>query len=333
MPAASRASSIAIVVYFVTFSSALSLLAVAFQVTSHFTTAAASLVPSSISATTLGQVSLTDRSIAEVSYYFQEFLRPKGLFLFSTSQAVAEATCIALCGFMAASSPRLARRYFAFAVIITCALIVSTERGPLLAVAGGVGGVWLTRRSMLGLVGAILVVLMLGLGGGAFQGAADALSGRSLDTRAYVYTETISEWETRPWLGFGTEVDSPLGPDSPPLGSHSQYLGVLFKQGVIGLATYGLMLLVLLRAGWAAWRRQERAADWLVACLLVVLVASITEELWLDPATAVVVAVGWGALLATSSGASSRPANLAGKAGTGLVQARILLSTSARGQP
>jgi O-antigen ligase len=78
----------------------------------------------------------------------------------------------------------------------------------------------------------------------------------SADMRLLIYAESLRAVLQNP-LGYGTYRDIPsLGPDVPPLGSHSQYISVLFKYGVLGLTAFLFFLLAVFRT----WLRGLNAA-------------------------------------------------------------------------
>lgn len=69
-------------------------------------------------------------------------------------------------------------------------------------------------------------------------------SGSFLD-RAFVYRSTFEGVSQRPVFGWGTERDIPGFPY--PAGSHSYYLGILYKQGIVGF-------LLFITIWWSLWR-------------------------------------------------------------------------------
>ena len=58
----------------------------------------------------------------------------------------------------------------------------------------------------------------------------------SLSGRLFVYQHTLAQWLKRPFLGWGTERD--IVGFAFPAGSHSYYLGILYKHGIVGLAVF-----------------------------------------------------------------------------------------------
>jgi O-antigen ligase len=328
---------------FVVASSALSLLSFIFELPLRFSTPIGPLVPPEIAGTGLGRLSLVQRSIGEESYFLgREFLRPKGLFLFSTSQAVAQAVTIPLIAAAYQWFPKRRVVLGAAGVVVLAALLASTTRGPILALIVGLIVVWFIRRRAQGAItihiplrggrfaiwlSAAVAVMIFALASGALQPALEIATTRSLEGRSGLYERTINEWQRRPLVGWGTERDwrptppparTPLPtptptpvptpapapspdaapPERPPLGSHSHYLGVLFKQGMLGLIALSAIIGVLLTRSYRIFRQARPGSDFVLVAVVVTLLAGATESLWLDPATALFVAMAWGLGLA-----------------------------------
>lgn len=66
----------------------------------------------------------------------------------------------------------------------------------------------------------------------------------SAETRIDIYGKTFKSWQDRPLFGWGTSRNindvypGVIFEESPPLGSHSTYLDILYRQGALGLAVY-----------------------------------------------------------------------------------------------
>jgi O-antigen ligase len=58
----------------------------------------------------------------------------------------------------------------------------------------------------------------------------------SANTRYKIYVKTFESFLERPFFGWGTERD--VKGLAYPLGSHSYYLGTLYKQGIIGFLIF-----------------------------------------------------------------------------------------------
>ena len=322
------------VAVFMTVSAALTLFAFLIQDPLTFRTPFADLVPDAIADTRLGELSLIVRSLGSPSTFLGSdyFLRPQGLFLFSTSEAVALAASIPL--LLAASFwwPRFGWHLRVVAGLGVTALFATTTRVPIAALSGAAVVAWIARGWTRGhlivplnrkTLPVIFVVLLGALGAALALGVSDPIlelvAARNVETRASLYEATLERWADRPLLGWGTEVDwiptdQPAGtpqpnatptppPGSvdldalPPLGSHSQYLGVLFKQGIVGLLLFVVVVGYVSAAAVRLFRRNATRDDLLVVGFLATVISAVTESLWLDPATAVCVAILWGLIV------------------------------------
>lgn len=309
-------------------SSAASILAFVTQKLFPFETPIANMIPAAIASTRLGELTFTDRSLGTWSYFLGTiFVRPQGLFLFSTSQAVAMAAAVPILMAAAVWYPAL-RWWFWFAAVLSgLALLITTTRASIAALVVCLLVAWLIHllargnlestirrhRAPLALAGVLFVAL---IGAAVVSGAGDsairAITARSLGPRAELYGATLDRWTERPVLGWGTEVDWVRGSgagttggtaaaedaaNSPPLGSHSQYLGVLFKQGAVGFLVFAAIVAVVM--GGIRRRLGERAlgSTLVAAGVATTLISALTESLWLDPGTALVVAMTWGLVL------------------------------------
>jgi O-antigen ligase len=74
--------------------------------------------------------------------------------------------------------------------------------------------------------------------------------GKSHLTRMAVYTATLESWLERPLFGWGTQRTPTAGgltPNYPPLGSHSTYIAVLYRHGLVGFAVFAAMIAAVIR--------------------------------------------------------------------------------------
>jgi len=290
--------------------SAVTLWALVTQNPLTFRTPIAGLVPEVIADTRLGQLSLIVRSLGSPSLFIADlaFLRPQGFFLFSTSQAVALIAVIPLLVAGASWWPSRRALLRAAAVMAAVALIATTTRVPIAALLGAgalvlAARAWARGRVTLRLNRTTVPVILLALGGASAAAFAlgmsdevmELLATRSPETRASLYLATLDRWADRPILGWGTEVD--WNEALPPLGSHSQYLGVLFKQGLAGLVLFLVIVGYVGAAAIALFRRNPPAGDLLIIGFLATAASAITESLWLDPGTGVLVGIAWGMVI------------------------------------
>jgi putative inorganic carbon (hco3(-)) transporter len=77
-----------------------------------------------------------------------------------------------------------------------------------------------------------------------FNGFISARPG-SLETREIIYKKTIESWLEKPVFGWGVTrnikdafPEFEVRKNIPPLGTHSTYLGILYKQGAVGLLVF-----------------------------------------------------------------------------------------------
>ncbi len=314
-------------------SSAASLVAYVSESLYLFRTPIASLVPEEIASTRLGQLSLTARALGTSDYFLgTSFVRPQGLFLFATSQAVAIAALTPLLLAAASWYPAYRWSFYVIVIVALAALLTTTTRVPILALPASLAAVALVRWGSRGGaawvrahrrltavgVGIVLIVSAVVVASGAAQPLIEVLSARSLGSRSALYVETVEGWTKRPLLGWGTEIDvggteeagSAAPPPAelevdvrglPPLGSHSQYLGVLFKQGLAGFAIFLSILVVLLVAAWRLVIHGTWSDALVAAAFGTTLLAGVTESIWLDPGSSLAIAIVWG-LVAGSVG-------------------------------
>lgn len=95
------------------------------------------------------------------------------------------------------------------------------------------------HRRLLGVATAIAVVLAFGYLAKDFSAlATSTLESRagSTATRIELYDRAIALWRESPVLGIGIKPDDGSG---YPIGSHSTYVGVLVRTGLVGMALFG----------------------------------------------------------------------------------------------
>ena len=111
----------------------------------------------------------------------------------------------------------------------------------------------------------------------------------SAEDRMRIYSETIDQFKEHPWIGWGTQRKSIDGL-TYSAGSHSTYLGILYKHGLLGFGFYLLLILMILNSfGERATGNHPPARSLLAYIALVGLIASLIhqfgEELDLDSIT------------------------------------------------
>ena len=118
------------------------------------------------------------------------------------------------------------------------------------------------------------------------------IEARSFYGRAHLYIVTFNAWKERWLFGWGTQRDL-LGAEFVPAGSHSDYLGFLFKQGVLGFL---FMVLFFAKVFEVAVRNYQhgvkcKSAEYrnltisLLAALVYIAIHKFTEVVSLDAIT------------------------------------------------
>ncbi len=185
------------------------------------------------------------------------YFRVKAFFIFPPLYASALVITIPLAIFLFVQSRSRSRKWLLGALIALMLfnLVYTTGRT---AIAGFLAGgafyllsfsSWRRWLRMAVLVGAITVfILALWNFDTTRQIAWNALFARGSGTvysRVAIYRESIRGAIERPFFGWGTERDFIDQDFAYPAGSHNLYLGVLYKQGFIGLFLWmGVLILV-----------------------------------------------------------------------------------------
>jgi hypothetical protein len=275
----------------------------------QFTAPIGMVLPKSVTATNYGSRIVT-RALSEESWIMGigQYQRARGFFLYPTMLAPALGTTIPMAIYLRRWSKGLLRMSYNVAIVVLiAALLATTARGALGALIGG-GGIWFlfrpTRKP--NAIWVLMIVFVLAASaivsvllspidvGAAWESVYYARGEGSPTHRGMVYRETLESLRESILFGWGTERDLPNSNSPFPAGSHSSYLGTLYKQGVIGLIVY-------LIVWWQVWkctlyripngRNDEeltRSRDLLRYGQWVVLVAvlnGITEALDLDAST------------------------------------------------
>lgn len=252
----------------------------------------AALLPEIVSGTDLGS-RLTTRELGANSWfsYFGRYYRLRGTFLYATMYAASLAMTIPL-AFLCLNFSRKRYRllYLLAIVILTLNLILTTGRMAWAVLLSGSIVFLLSNRnfslplrSSFALVGMILVVLTLGLNGAEVGENVNQLlnaRGSSTSDRLKIYRTTVQEMWQQPFIGFGTERDLPNLPY--PAGSHSYFLGTLYRHGFPAFLLFvGIWISI-----WVTSRRRTPssavAMNYLRWSLLVATFISFTEVLDLD---------------------------------------------------
>ena len=191
----------------------------------------------------------------------------------------------------------------------------------------GLGAYWLIKSGLYRRIGrrplsyalvALVVLLsivlgLLNLGDRAMATIGDEfdqifVEGRagSYEFRMGIYQATLQSWLGSPLFGWGTQRDLPnlLPPDSAPAGTHSNYIGILYRHGLVGLAVYLALLLAMWQTIFAGlgettdntFLRQFMALS--AFAMLAVNVDEVVRGLEWDATVLVLVWAYWGLVLA-----------------------------------
>jgi hypothetical protein len=226
----------------------------------QFTAPIALLIPDSLENTDYG-ANLVVRKLGGESWFtlLGSYYRLAGTFFYPTTYAAALLMIIplALLSFWTARSLLSWGLLGAALLLFAVNLLYTTGRLAMVGVvAGGAYFVlfasrWrtlsrMTAVALLALVIGALLVWMWQEGElpGAIIEPLDELvfarGAGSVNDRGNIYAETLTSALERPLFGWGTERDLPTLGDFPA-GSHSYYLGVLYKYGGVGLLIFACM--------------------------------------------------------------------------------------------
>lgn len=253
----------------------------------QFDAALSSLVPAWIRATALGQA-VFHPSAGRLDWFMGfGYLRHTSMNLFATTYSMALVAALPVILWIyrspASGLGKTWRRMAGAGFIAGLAVLaLTTGRMSILGLATGAAWYGLVRWPKLRY--AVLLVLVAAILGAALLGpgyADELLYARgqgSVTTRLQIYTQTWSRFVERPLVGWGSELDVPgLG---YPLGSHSQYMSILFRFGVSGAIVWlAFMVSVWTRVRRIASRSTRAYLGWAV---LAVYINGLTDVWDLD---------------------------------------------------
>lgn len=238
-----------------------------------FESVAGRLFPSSIASTSYGQL-IANRSIGGRGWFtgLGEYFRLSGFFLYGTHYASAIVYVLPFLFLRLGQGKLSSKIAVSLSIILLIVnLILTTGRVAVVSLLGG--GLYFVlfhsfhRRTIralmaLGLTIAIILLLLTALidPAGLFDGDLATQTAESLNAlifargegsftdRFAVYSASFEGFAQRPIFGWGTERDVPGIPF--PAGSHSEYIAVAYRQGLIGL----LFFVGLLVSSWRMTR-------------------------------------------------------------------------------
>ncbi len=225
------------------------------------------LLPSAVANTSYGQT-IVIRTLGGRAWFagLGNYFRLSGLFLFSNSYSSALVYTIPFLFYKLSQKRGLAKIPWGMGILLLLINLVYTT-GRVATIALLVGAIFfgllyskqrrINRVFMsLGLSMAIVLVLLTAAlelsGSGSGTGLTDqateavgalvfARGSGSFTSRFGVYEATLSSFMERPLLGWGTERDHPGL--RFPMGSHSEYLAILYRHGLIGFTALAGMLI------------------------------------------------------------------------------------------
>lgn len=293
----------------------------------HFSTVMDSLLPNSIKSTGYGG-RIAVKYVGSMSWFswFGSFFRVRSLFMYSTHYAAALVITFPLIMFRWQVTKGLWPRMLVLLITILVLINLAFTTARMSTLALTAGGLYyllfvVRERRALQLIALFAAVIFMGTAlylslfepvtfnpaeqiPAKIESFADARGGSTSD-RMDVYRVTVKGWMERPLLGWGTERD--VEGAAYPAGSHSMYLGTLYKQGIFGfLALVGLYI--------ALWRELDpirshrncpnRTLNLLVDygrwVLVVFFLGSMTDTHDLDALTSMLLWTTFGILLAAS---------------------------------
>ncbi len=203
--------------------------------------------------------------------------RPAAFLSFATSLSIAALVFVAAC--------RPSVRPYSFLIVSLFGLLAITRTVFVIGIAGLLlitAGRRVRRLGRLvialGYLGVAVLVTSALSGDSSVGESVVARGANSTAARSAIYEATIAYWvnfnSRFPFGGLGNPVE--LSSVPYPLGSHSMYLGTLFRFGALGLAGVLLVLLALMTL---AARSSLGGTAWVCSILIVFIVEDVT----LDP--------------------------------------------------
>lgn len=199
------------------------------------------------------------------------FIRPRSFFLYANTFAGFLVLIVPLAFYLYSKQRRIVTRWLMLAVasFIVISLLLTTSRAGIASLL--IGAVVALRHRLPTRVKVLLTILfVLALTLGILLTNSDFSSiarnftelieglvtarGRSHITRLTIYTGTLKSWQDNPLFGWGTQRNASVAglPASlPPLGSHSTFLAILYRHGLLGLVAYLLLIISVFRRLWS----------------------------------------------------------------------------------
>lgn len=217
------------------------------------------ILPGAIADTGYGGV-IAIRNVGFYNWFIGlgEYFRVSSFFLYSTMFSSTLAIILPVAMFLRKINLGFRRKYFTFVIFfMSLALLATTGRVAILAILISYFifkflsiKSFEIRFSIISFLLLLFSFLLFWLeqSGILYQIIDLALYSRgegSATTRYKIYVKTFQGFLERPIFGWGTERD--VKGLAYPLGSHSYYLGTLYKQGILGLILFCSILLSVWR--------------------------------------------------------------------------------------
>lgn len=247
-------------------SALLTLTAAAGIIEVNFDSVVGFVLPESIKSTMLGS-QIAKRVVGADAWfvYFGRYFRATGFLLFSTYYGAVLMVTIPLMIFLITQTRHLIWKslLWIFLVAALINLVLTTARVAMIGAAVGAiyfvfaYSFWMQkRRTFEAMILAILLTIMLAVSSFAYFQAEIVEVGEetiesvlyargtgSVTSRMTVYQLTILGWQEHPFLGWGTERN--MVGSTYPAGSHSHYLAMLYKYGLVGFLLFIALCLVV----------------------------------------------------------------------------------------
>tara|TARA_B100001142_G_scaffold95025_1_gene96925 strand:+ start:74752 stop:76056 length:1305 start_codon:yes stop_codon:yes gene_type:complete len=258
------------------------------------------LLPAFITKTGYGSV-IAVRNVGFYNWFLgmDTYFRPSSFFLYSTMFSSTLAIVLPIAMFLRQINKGIKRKYYSIVVLIMIlALLATTGRVAILSfflafvifqymkikdisirflfvsLIVFLSAVFLFWLANTGVLYQIIDVVLYSRGEG------------SANTRMKIYTQTLKGFLQRPFFGWGTERD--VNGLDYPLGSHSYYLGTLYKQGLVGLFLFISIIIEIwkkLRVNYKTDNKIVKFLKYGQLLLLVYVFNSFTDVLDLDATT------------------------------------------------
>lgn len=244
----------------------------------QFTSLASAFLPSSVAETALGRT-IAERNLGWTSWFagLGSYFRIKGLYLWPTSYAPVLVLTLPVAAYLAWRSRRTVSRLVLWALVLVLGVNLVFTTGRVAFAALGVAALyWLLidKRGLSKLLRTLSVIVAVALMAGValyepvtidlaeqLQEVVFARGTGSPESRMTIYRTTLTGFLERPIFGWGTERSIAGVSDSfiYPAGSHSYYLGVMYRHGIVGLACFALIWLAIWRVVSAPLRSRHEA--------------------------------------------------------------------------